>query len=147
MTKTAEVALERFQGAYSCSQGVFSACAEKRGVDRDLALRIAAGFGGGMARTAQTCGCVTGAVVAIGLMQSSVTPEENQAAKDKTYEVVRRFLAAFTERCGSITCRDLLGCDISTPEGMRQARETGLFRSRCPRFVETAVNLVDEISG
>lgn len=137
-----DVAVERFDKGYSCSQAVFSACAEGRGVDRDLALRLGAGFSGGLGRTAQTCGAVTGAIMALGLAQRSVTPEENRAEKDKTCETVRRFLADFAARHGSTVCRDLIGCDIGTPEGYEHAKTTGLFKSRCPEFVRAAVELV-----
>ncbi|MBI4876874.1 MAG: C_GCAxxG_C_C family protein [Acidobacteria bacterium] len=141
----ADLAVQRFEQGYSCSQAVFSACAETRGVDRDLALRLGAGFSGGLGRTAQTCGCVTGAIMAIGLAQRSVTPEENRAEKDKTCETVRRFLGEFTARNGSTVCRDLLGCDIGTPEGYEHARQSGLFKTRCPQLVRDAVQLVGSV--
>ena len=140
-----DLAVERFGQGYSCSQAVFSACAERRGVDRDLALRVAAGFGGGLGRTAQTCGCVTGAIMAIGLAQRGVGPEENRAEKEKTYQAVQRFLREFAGRNGSTVCLDLLGCDISTPEGHEQARQNGLFRSRCGPLVRDAVELAESI--
>lgn len=143
--KPADVAVERFGQGYSCSQAVFSACAEPRGVDRDLALRIAAGLSGGIGRTAQTCGCVTGAVLAIGLAQKSVRPEDNRAEKDKTCETAQRLMREFTARHGSTLCRDLLGCDISTPEGRETARQAGLFQSRCPAYVREAAGLVEQI--
>jgi len=140
----ADLAVERFKQGYSCSQAVFSACAERRGIDRDLAFRIAAGLGGGLARTGQTCGCVTGALMAIGLAQRSVSPEENRIEKDKTYEAGRRFMGKFAERTGSTLCRDLLGCDIGTPEGYAQARQNDLFQSRCRQFVRDAVEVVED---
>lgn len=140
-----DVAVARFQEGYSCSQAVFSALAEPRGIDRDLALRIGAGFGGGLARSAQTCGCVTGAIMAIGLAQRGVSPEENRAEKEKTYERVRRFMREFADRNGSTVCRDLLGCDISTPEGLEHARQSGLFQSRCPKLVRDAVEIAEGI--
>lgn len=140
-----DVAVARFQEGYSCSQAVFSALAEPRGIDRDLALRIGAGFGGGLARSAQTCGCVTGAIMAIGLAQRGVSPEENRAEKEKTYERVRRFLREFADRNGSTVCRDLLGCDISTPEGLEHARQSGLFQSRCLKLVRDAVEIAEGI--
>ncbi len=140
----ADLAVERFGHGYSCSQSVFSACAEPRGVDRDLALRIAAGLSGGIGRTAQTCGCVTGAVLALGLAQRSVRPEDNRQEKDKTCETAQKLMREFAARHGSILCRDLLGCDISTTEGRQKARESGLFQSKCPAFGRGAVELVEQ---
>ena len=136
-----DVALARFEQGYSCSQAVFSALAEQRGVAPELALRIAAGFGGGIGRTAGTCGCVTGAIMALGLDQPSVAPEENKKLKEKTCAVARQFMDAFAARHGSTVCRELLGCDIGTPEGMQQARDNKLFQVRCTNFVRGAVEI------
>jgi len=142
---TADVAVTRFEQQYSCAQAVFSALAEGHGIDRDLALRVAAGFGGGLARSGQTCGCLTGAIMALGLAQSSVGAEENRAAKEKTYERARRLLREFAERNHSTLCLDLLGCDISTPEGLEHARQAGLFKTRCTPLVRDAVELAERI--
>jgi len=142
---SADVAVTRFEQNYSCSQAVFSALAEPRGIDRDLALRVAAGFGGGLARSGQTCGCLTGAFMALGLAQSSVSPEENRAEKEKTYARARRLLREFAGRNHSTLCLDLLGCDISTPEGLEHARQTGLFRTRCTKLVRDAVEIAETL--
>ncbi len=52
----AETAVERFNNGHSCSQAVFSALAERLGMDCEMAVRVAAGFGGGMGRLGATCG-------------------------------------------------------------------------------------------
>lgn len=137
----ADLAVERFAQGYSCAQSVFSVLAEARGLDRDLAYRLAAGFGGGVARTGGTCGCLTGALMAVGLGQRSVSPEENQAEREKTYEAGGRLIREFVARNGSACCRDLLGVDLSTPEGRKQARELRLTRTRCVKFVRDAVEI------
>jgi C_GCAxxG_C_C family probable redox protein len=132
-----EIALERFDAGYSCAQAVFAALAPRAGVDPDLALRIAAAFGGGMARTAGPCGAATGALMYIGLEQPGAGPEH----KDGAYEAGRAFLSEFAARNGSTVCRELLGCDISTAEGRTQAREGNLFRTRCRDLVRDAVEI------
>ncbi len=142
---TAGTAAGRFDAGYSCSQAVFSALGERWGIPLELSLKIAAGFGGGMGRSAQTCGCVTGAIMAIGLAQSSVAVEDNRSEKEKTYGVVREFLCEFESRHGATLCRDLLGCDISTAEGLARARQEGLFAARCPALVRDAVAMVERI--
>ena len=136
-----ESALARFAQGYSCSQAVFSALAEPRGVNAELAYRVAAGFGGGIARSGQTCGCVIGAIMAIGLGQRGVSPEENKTQKEKTYEVTQNFLREFAARNGSTACKELLGCEIGTADGMKYARENKLFQIRCVKFVRDAVEI------
>jgi C_GCAxxG_C_C family probable redox protein len=136
-----DIAEARFMNGYSCSQSVFSALAERWNISPDV-LRIAAGFGGGLARSARTCGCVTGAVMAIGLAQREISPEVNRFEKEKTCERSRQFMRAFEERNGSTLCSELLGCNISTPEGLAEARREGLFQSRCTKLVRDAVEIV-----
>jgi len=137
----ADAAESRFRQGYSCAQAVFSALAERWRIDPELSLRIAAGFGGGLARTARTCGCVTGAMMALGLAQASVSPDSNKAEKEKTYERCRRLIEEFERRHGSTMCLDLLGCDLSRPEGLAEARSKGLFLLRCTKLVRDAVEI------
>jgi C_GCAxxG_C_C family probable redox protein len=139
------IAEARFQQGYSCSQSVFSALAERWNIAPDVSLRIAAGFGGGIARSAKTCGCVSGAIMAIGMAQQDIGPERNRSEKEKTYEVCRRFMRAFEQRNGSLLCSELLGCDISTPEGLAKARQEGVMQSLCARLVQDAVEIVEGI--
>lgn len=140
-----EIAEARHRNGYSCSQSVFSALAERWNISPDVSLRISAGLGAGIARSAGTCGCVTGAIMAIGLTQSDISPEKNRSEKEKTYEVCRRFMRAFEERNGSTLCSELLGCDISTPGGLAKAHQEGLFHSRCTKFVRDAVEIVESM--
>src|SRR5512137_643345 len=121
MSKT-DVALCLFRRGFSCSQAVFAAFAEEYGLDRETALRVSQPFGGGIAATGDSCGAITGAFLAVGLKHGRVRPEDT-AAKDRTYAVVRDLIARFSARQGGTKCRDLLGCDIGTPEGRRTVNE------------------------
>ena len=44
-------------------------------------------------------------------------------------------------------CKELLGCDISRPAGMKKAQENGLFDSVCPKMVRDAIEILDEMLG
>jgi C_GCAxxG_C_C family probable redox protein len=138
-------ALQRFKQGYSCSQSVFSVLAEPLGIETGTALRVASGFGAGIARSAETCGCVTGAIMAIGLRQPDVRPQQNRAEREKIYEISRRMMHEFAQRNGSTRCRELMGCDIGTPEGQEEAQRQDLFRLRCTKFVRDAVEIVNQL--
>lgn len=140
-----EIAAARFQNGYSCSQSVFSALAERWNIGPDVSLRVAAGFGGGIARCAGVCGCVTGGIMAVGLSQREISPETVRSEKEKTYEICRRFMRAFEDRNGSTVCSELLGCDISTPEGSALAQQEGLHQKRCAKFVRDAVEIIESM--
>lgn len=138
------VALCRFSEGFTCSQAVFSAYAEEMGLDRGTALKIAGAFGGGMGRMAETCGAVSGALMALGLKYGHTNPTDT-ATKEKTYELVKEFVAQFQARNGSIVCKELLGWDISTPAGHEAAKYRGLFTSLCPKYVADASEIVEDI--
>jgi C_GCAxxG_C_C family probable redox protein len=109
-----------------------------------MALKLAAGFGGGMAHKGETCGAVTGAVMLIGLKHGN-TKAKDKKARRKTYELVQEFIGQFESRHGSTRCRDLLGHDLSTPEGYDAAKKKKLFRRACPKYVKDAAEIVEQI--
>ncbi len=144
--KTAElvIAADHLHDAgFNCSQAVFAALAPDLGLEQETALKIAAAFGGGISRMGETCGAVTGALMAVGLKDGFAEP--GPAAKERVYQLGRQFMARFRELHGSIRCRDLLGCDLSTPEGLAEARQRGLFKNQCPLYVKDAVQIASEM--
>ncbi len=140
-----EIAVASFKAGLSCSQAVLSAFAPGLGLDRPTALRLAAAFGGGMARMGQTCGAVSGALMVIGLKHGHIAAED-KATKEKTYALVRQFVDQFRARNTSLLCRDLLGCDIGTPEGMQLFREKGLNTLVCSRLVRDAAEILERLA-
>lgn len=138
MTTPSEIAVTRFHQNFNCAQSVFAAFAPQLGMDEGQALKLASPFGGGVARRGQTCGAVTGALMALGLAQGADTP----AGKEDTYRLGEEFLQRFESRHATILCRELIDCDISTPEGRQQAREKGAFTALCPLFVRDAAEIV-----
>jgi len=105
--------------------------------------RVGCGFGGGM-RRGDTCGAVTGALIVLGLRFCPQNASDI-AAKAGVYSKVTEFQSRFESRCDSIVCRELMGCDISTPEGMEHARDKGLFRTVCPRMVQVAAEILEDM--
>lgn len=140
----ADKAASYFQQGFACSQSVLLVFAEELGLSPVLAERIASGFGGGIGRTGQTCGAVSGAVMALGLAYGeNFGSAGSAAAKDQMYARVRQFFAEFQALHGSLDCNALLCSDISTPEGRSQAREQGKFSAVCPLLVQDAVTICE----
>ncbi len=138
-----QLAMSRFAEGCNCAQSVVSAYAGSLGLDDETALKIAAGFGGGMGRMAETCGVVTGAFMVLGLKYA--TAASDPETKDRVYSQVKEFADRFRARAGSIVCRDLLGCDISSPEGRLRAREENLHQTLCSKFVQDACTILNEM--
>jgi C_GCAxxG_C_C family probable redox protein len=122
----------------NCAQAVLCVFAEEMGLEEETALRIATGFGGGMGRTGGTCGAVTGAFMVLGLARGMRDPGEN-IKKDSTYTLVREFAERFRGKRGSVECRELLGVDVGTAEGLKLAHERNLFATRCTSLIHDAV--------
>lgn len=133
---------ELFAQGYNCAQAAFAAWAPEFGVGEAAALRAAASFGAGIGRRGDLCGAVSGALMAIGLKRAPA--ETSPEIKSAAYARARTLMAAFAERCGATDCRDLTGCDLSTPEGAAKFKAENLGRVLCPRLVRTAVDLVSE---
>lgn len=142
--KKEEQALEYFEHGFNCAQSVFVVFA-KRGLDEAVALKVAGGFGSGMGRLQETCGAVTGAFMAIGLHHGKTLGDEGTEKRDKTYALVREFTAAFKGKFGSTSCRELLQCDLTTPEGGKYFSENKLHEKVCVRCVQEAVRTVEKI--
>jgi C_GCAxxG_C_C family probable redox protein len=138
----AEKAVELFRAGCACSQAVLATYGPRYGLGEDQALRVAAGFAGGM-RMGGTCGAVTGALMVLGLAHCT---SESRRAEGRTgaYAAVVAFADAFKQRNGSVSCNELLGCDISTPAGNQEAREKGLFVTTCPRLVRDASEILEQ---
>ena len=134
-------AKSRFENGYACSQAVFSTLAPELGLDENIAIKVSAAFGGGMMRRGEVCGAVTGALMALGLEYGSTDEAKEEVLRDASQTLMRRF----EEEKGSLLCRELLGYHLILPEELEQARESGVFQSRCPLFVGRATELAKEI--
>ena len=140
-----EKALDYFSRGFHCSQAVLAAYADQCGLSEEQALKLGACFGSGM-RKGEVCGACSGALMVLGSLYGQVrlSGEESRRVEN---EVNDRMMKGFEEACGSCLCREILGCDISTPEGKQYARRNNLFEERCPRLVAGAVNVLEEIIG
>lgn len=144
--KTVDGAFSYFRIGYNCAESVLLAIAKDAlEIDCDLIPKIATGFGGGISRQGYVCGAVSGAVMGFGLKYGRNSPEELRA---KTYNRVVEFCKQFQKMFGSIVCKELSGCDLSTIEGIRKFREENVHEQRCHYLVSGAIeifmSLIDE---
>lgn len=134
-------AVNKFINEYACSQAILSEYCEPFNLEPELALKMASGFAGGM-RFGKTCGAVTGAYMVLGLKfgaQNSERPEGRRSV----YNAICEFAKRFEEIHGSTCCEVLIGCNISTEDGMRKAKEKKIFQTICPRFVKSSAELLE----
>lgn len=143
MSKVGE-AVSCFNSGFNCSQSILSTYGTEFGIDRDIALKLATGFGGGMGRMAETCGAVTGALMVIGLKYGKCGLDGDDK-REKTYELVKEFRRRFEETNGTVVCKNLLNCDIAIESELIRARDTGLFKTVCPKMISDAAEILEDM--
>ena len=139
-------ARDLFLSGCSCSQAVFGAFADEFGMDHDMALRLASSFGGGMGGMRETCGAVTGMLMAAG-MKWGYSDIENLDIKTAHYARTRELIEGFKREHGTIVCRELLKA-LGEQKKDPSARTAEYYKVRpCVMFVETAARLLDEMDA
>jgi C_GCAxxG_C_C family probable redox protein len=134
-------AVNCFNSGFNCSQAILSAYCEEFNLDKNTALKIACGFGGGMGRLQETCGAVTGAYMLIGLKHGKFKKEDAES-KDKTYTLVREFAKQFVEKNKTTSCCELLGIDLNNSD-KDLAKEK--IKTICPKLIQDAAEIIEGI--
>lgn len=117
---------------YNCAQAVACTLAPAIDMNVDQAFRLMEGFGGGMGGFSETCGAVSGAVMAAGWVKS--TGRENPTSKRHTYKLAREMCARFQDANGTTNCAVLKGIGSSN----------GPLRS-CPGCIDDAVDIALDV--
>lgn len=137
-----EKALALFQAANNCSQSVLTAFEPEHRLPAETCFAVASPFGAGVARRAEMCGAVSGALMVLGLRHGGGQGEV-RVRKERAYAAAQRFLAQFEAAHGSLLCRKLLGHDMSTPEGHQAIQDLGLIQKVCVPLVRSTVELLE----
>ncbi|MBN1767864.1 MAG: C_GCAxxG_C_C family protein [Prolixibacteraceae bacterium] len=143
--KPAEQAQKYFADNFSCSQSVLAAFAPNLGLSVDDSLKVACAFGAGMGRTQQTCGAVTGALMALGLKYGKGINDNNEK-KEQTFAMTKILIDKFAQIHGSVNCRELLdGLNMNISDELECIQKEKMFETRCPNYVATAAQLVEQL--
>ena len=112
----------------NCSQAILAAFGEPLGMDLEAAKMLGRPWGGGMGHMAETCGYLTGAVLVLAMAYDR--KDENRS-RQEVFEAVRQLFERFSEKRGTIRCKELLGADLSTEEGLKKIKEGRLVNRIC----------------
>lgn len=132
-----------YKEGYNCAQSLLLAYGLESGADMQQLSAAAESFGVGMARLGETCGAVTGALMVIGLNHGRREVRDT-AATETTYQLAQEFSRRFTDLNGSIRCRELVGHDIGTEDGMAAAEANAAFTA-CPKYVHDAATIIADL--
>lgn len=136
----------QFNGCgFSCSQMVFATLSEELGINLEQALKLATGFGAGIAYQDDICGAVSGAIMAIGLKHGN--DETSQVDfSNKALFLTRELIQRIKAKHGSYKCKDLTGIDhTNLEEGMKLYKELGIAGKICRPIVIECIEIVEEI--
>lgn len=127
---------------YNCAQAVSTTYGTRFGVPEETLSRIASPFGGGIGRTDNICGAVSGAVMVLGLKFGGKNAADREA-KTKASILANEFIEEYRRLYGSVSCTGLLGYNISKPEDMEKAKANNAFAG-CRDIVRNAGKLLEE---
>jgi len=60
------------------------------------------------------------------------------------YSRVAAFADEFKAQHGALTCRELTGCDMRTPEGMADMKARDLHHTLCRKLVASAAEMLEK---
>jgi C_GCAxxG_C_C family probable redox protein len=126
------------RSGYGCAETTFAVLKEAFGLPAPLDTAPAMALNGGIAYSGGTCGAMSGAALALGMLADrriANHAEAKRAARVLTADLLEAFERAF----GSTDCRALTGVDLRTDAGHRAFVEAGAWRVACRRQVEFAV--------
>ena len=140
---TEEEILMMFGEGFDCSQIVLRQFSERLNIKEEEALRIAACFGGGMWH-GETCGCVVGSLIALGMRYATVKPNDHQE-KEKLLQLKAEFEKKFCDENGSCICKEILGYDLSKEDEMAKIQEKKLLKTKCPKVVLGTCDILEKM--
>ena len=115
--------------------------------DEDLLWPSAALFGGIAGQQQATCGAASSSAVCLGIRLRQPLNDE-AAVKQARLDIEREaaeFVRDFSNRFGTLVCRDLVGLDLSDPDVRRRFLSQNLGKDTCDRFVSFAVEKLYEL--
>ena len=140
----ADYAKELFEGGCNCCQAVFCAFPENTNLTKDEAMRLSAGFGGGMGRMREVCGAVSGMTMVLSQKFACADPN-NKEEKAALYALIQKAAGEFREENGSVVCRELLGLAEKSSDPVPEERTAAYYRKRpCSELVHCAAAIAEK---
>jgi C_GCAxxG_C_C family probable redox protein len=132
-----------FNGEFNCSQSVFAAYSGKFGIKKNDAYKIAAGFGGGIGRSQETCGAISGAVMVLGCRYFDKSNVKN--SKEVIYNKTAELLRKFKEINNTTRCIELTGVDFSLDTDHKLFNELRIQEVVCSKCIGDVCRILDEM--
>ena len=135
----ADRAVMLFSSGFNCTEAVLAVlCERMEKLDRSFGGAVppvATGFGGGIGRSGGTCGALSGAVMAVGLLVGHRRADDLER-KYRVYDLVLGMIGEFEREFGSSSCRDLIRIDLRVEEERFGFHSQKVQDQVCSKFVK-----------
>jgi C_GCAxxG_C_C family probable redox protein len=134
----------------TCSQSSFAALNEQFGLGGDSAVPALMPFAGGLAGNGETCGAVSGAMLALGFFFESAHPEARKPGV-LPFQYGKDFFDRFSREFSSTRCREVVKhqygryYDFMNPEDMKLFAAESQKSGKCLDVVKRAVRIAAAI--
>lgn len=139
-----EKAVESFKSGMNCAQSVLLAYSDQYKFDDNLAFQISSGFGGGMGRLQKTCGAVTGAFMILGI-HNCEKYSNHSLQTENNRNMIQEFNRRFLQKYDSLECKEIIKCDLNTPEGQQYSKDQNVKENICTKCIMDSIDIVDTL--
>jgi len=143
MTEKQKEAINLFRSGFNCAQSVFAVFSKEIGIKKEDCLKLTTVLGGGIARTQQICGAVSGALLVISYLNGK-SEISDTSGKERTYSSAKSFIDKFNNHFGASNCLSLIEYDLNTEKGMNEAHNKNVFEEKCEKFILFSVLEIEE---
>lgn len=131
-----------FNDGCNCSQAVLASFCDEYGLDTNIATNLSVTFGGGLGRQGKICGCLSGALMVLGLHYGNDSTN-NKSVRIENYDMAKDFCRKFKEINGGMDCKDIIKLNLANLEDRQKAHEQNVFKIRCTNVVKETVLLLE----
>jgi len=151
VAKELEKKVAEFMPVYrSCAITSFAVLNDYFELNADMkTIRALMPFSGGIVRQGETCGAVTGSMLALGLLFEN-QKKEGKVQTGASLKPGGMFVQKFEKEFGSTRCREVINhqfgryYDLMNPEDVKLFMEAGK-KGQCMQVVQKAVSMAGEI--
>ncbi len=134
----------KFKEGFNCAQSVIYHYNERLDIPVDTALKLASGFGAGIARTQNVCGAISGGVLVLNSIYGA-GENDNPEIRNRLYEKIQLLTDRFEKEHNTVNCKDLLdGCELQSEDGQKRFGEEKMI-NRCYGYVDKVISILEEI--
>lgn len=134
--------------SHNCAQSSFLALSEQFGLGNDDMVKALTPLPG-IAERGDTCGAVTGALLALGLVYGKNNISDWQGYRE-SLKPANEFCDRFEQELGSLMCRNIVKSEFGMELDLRKEDELQQFQQadathKCSRVVQTAVRIAADL--